>query len=172
MKKLLLVLIVGLVVYVGKEKGPALYKELTFEVPKKGMGVITQSEKSIRIEHLVSKKAKLSGLAQPGVVTIVFVNSSSCSSCSAIRNKINKLKAFRSDIVVHTVKHIYVPKKFSSNKEKAEFNKRVAQINNALNIGGFGHIEIYNPDQELLAGGKGSSVGGLEYLNRWLEHEK
>lgn len=172
MKKLLLVLIVGLAVYIGKEKGPELYKELSFEAPKKGMGVITQPEKSVRIEHLVSKKTKLSELAQPGAVTIVFVSSSSCTSCSSIRNKIDRLKAFRSDIIVHTVKHLYVPPKFSSNKEKAEFNRRVSQINNVLNIGGFGHIEIYNPDQKLLAGGKGSNVGGLEYLNRWLEHEK
>jgi len=172
MKKLLLVLIIGLAVYVGKEKGPALYKELTFEAPKIGMGVITESEKSVRIEHLVSKKTKLSDLAQPGAVTIIFLSSNSCSSCSSIRNKINKLKAFRSDIIVHTIKHLYVPQKFSSKKEKAEFNQRVAQINSALNIGGFGHIEIYNPDKKLLAGGKGSNVGGLEYLNRWLEHEK
>jgi len=172
MKKLFLLLVIGFVIYGAKEKGPEIYKKLTFEPPKQGMGIIIDSEKEIRIQNLISSNRSFSDLSDPGTVTIVFVNSNACSHCQGLRNKIDQLKSFRSDVVVHTVKHLFVPPKFRDNTEKQKFDQKSNGLNSQLDIAGPGHIEIYNPDQQLMARDEPKTRDGKIYLDRWLEYER
>ena len=145
------------------------------ELPPAPKARSSKGVRNIEFTTLLEANRPFSELAKNGYYTVVEVYLDSCKICQRLESHYPDFLHKRRDVLVRKVHFPERGLKFSFEGSTRQEIEREATAMNArvesYQVCGTPHIEVYDPDGQLLAGDVCGKKQGLAYLRRWIGTE-
>ena len=148
------------------EEAPVVaYKHLPYAEEVKHFPI-----ESFDIEDLFDDNIKLSDLAELDHYTIVEIYSRHCSASARLVKRVRKFLEDRTDVLLKRVKTFsgFIRFPTADGMTKEQWNARWGAIREMYPFYGTPHVEIYDPNGNLIAGDHQKHKTGLKFLKSWL----
>lgn len=165
MKKLMVIVVVAAVSFYLYTGGGS-----DFVVPQQTMSQRSAAGiKPIEFSTLFNQKKSFPALAHENYYTVIEVYLDSCSVCRRLESGFKPFLEQRRDVII---KKVHFPESgmnftITSEQEAAEIQARI----DSYQVCGTPHVEIYGPDQQIIAKDNCASKAGTQFLRRWIGAE-
>lgn len=122
-------------------------------------------------EELHARNATLTGMAEPGVYTVIAFTSEHCGMSKWIERNLAAFVGARPDVLVKNVRVFSGSIVFASKRDRLDWQARRDGVRKRFNLDWGPKVYVYGPDGTPIIGERSKGDEGYRYLRRWIQAE-